>query len=396
MGTKMAPSYANIFIGKLESEFLSSCSLKPLIYKRFIDDIFLVWPHTEEELLEFIVRFNSAHPNIRFTHTYSQDSISFLDVTVILDKGKLTTNLYRKSTDRQQYLHYKSDHPRHCKNSIPYSQAHRFKRICSRQEDFEASTQNLKNVLERQRYPPRVIEDAIEKATQLDRADLLENRTRQHDTQRTNLCLTYSMNFPNVNNILRRHYNIIEQSERLKRALPTVPGVTYRRSRNLKDTLVNSRLNSSQPDSGCRPCMKARCLVCKQMNQTSTASSTNSQYSIKVRGQLTCDSSNVIYLLQCEVCKMQYVGQTETAFRLRFNNHRAHAKSLPNLPLSRHLSLPNHTFDKLSVTLLETGFKSNRDREQRESYLIYRFNTIKKGINENPGTLASIEALSKE
>ena len=90
---------------------------------------------------------------------------------------------------------------------------------------------------------------------------------------------------------------------------------------------------------------------------------------------------------------MQYIGQTETQFRIRFNNHRAHTKSAPSLPLSKHLNLPDHAFDKLSVTLLETGFKSNREREQRESYLIHRFNTLERGINENPGTLAAIKAL---
>lgn len=35
MGTKMAPRYANILMGKLEIKFLSDCSLQPLIYKRF-------------------------------------------------------------------------------------------------------------------------------------------------------------------------------------------------------------------------------------------------------------------------------------------------------------------------------------------------------------------------
>lgn len=396
MGTKMAPNYANIFMGKLESQFLSECPVKPLIYKRFIDDIFIVWSHTEEELVDFIGRYNAAHPSIRFTHSYSQTEINFLDVNVKIDESKLATSLYRKPTDRQQYLHYQSDHPHHCKNSIPYSQAHRFKRICSKETDFDASSQNLKSVLEKQKYPPRIIDDAIRKAKQLNRADLISPRPTQSDTQRTNLCLTYSINHPNVNNVLRRHYNILEQSERLKRAFPSAPGVVHRRSRNLKDALVNSRINSSPPPNECRPCRHPGCLICKQMQHTSTASSTHSQFSIKIKGNLTCASSNVIYLFECTVCKMQYIGQTRTAFRLRFNNHKSHAINLPALPLSKHLALPKHSFDKLSVTLLESGFKSNREREQRESYLIYRFNTIKQGINESPGTLASIKMLTDE
>ena len=39
MGTKMAPSYVNIFIGKLEKLIIQSAPHKPLFWFRFIDDV---------------------------------------------------------------------------------------------------------------------------------------------------------------------------------------------------------------------------------------------------------------------------------------------------------------------------------------------------------------------
>ena len=36
---------------------------------------------------------------------------------------------------------------------------------------------------------------------------------------------------------------------------------------------------------------------------------------------LNCNSSNVLYLMTCKKCALQYVGSTITKFRLRFNNH---------------------------------------------------------------------------
>ncbi|CAN7950103.1 unnamed protein product [Ixodes hexagonus] len=68
MGTKIGPNYANIFMGQLESNFLSDCALKPLVYKRYIDDIFLIWSNGETELINFISSFNKVHPNIKFSH----------------------------------------------------------------------------------------------------------------------------------------------------------------------------------------------------------------------------------------------------------------------------------------------------------------------------------------
>ena len=40
MGTKMAVAFANIFMGKVESQILERSAKKPLACKRYIDDIF--------------------------------------------------------------------------------------------------------------------------------------------------------------------------------------------------------------------------------------------------------------------------------------------------------------------------------------------------------------------
>lgn len=393
MGTKMAPNFANIFMGDLESTFLASCPLQPLFYKRYIDDVFFIWSYAEHELLKFIADFNSAHPSIRFTHSYSKTDINFLDVSVIIKDTTLVTQLYRKPTDSQQYLHFDSCHPRPCRTGIPYSQAHRFKRICSNNDDFDSNTNQLCEVLKEQKYPEKIINDAISKARALDRGLLLEDSGPQAETSRqANLVLTFSNKSPNVTAILRKHFNILQQSERLAKIITTVPRVVYRRSRNIKDSIVRSKTTVAE-STGSRPCGKARCGVCQHVAPRNSVESTNSDFTYKIYGNLNCDTSNLVYLLKCSTCGMQYVGQTETPFRLRFNNHRAHVKSIPQLPLSKHVSMPGHSFDKLEVTFLQSGFRSNRDREQKESYLIHKFNTIKAGINEHPGIMSSIHAV---
>ena len=44
MGTKLAPSYANLFMSKFEQDNVYTYHLQPTLWKRFIDDIFLIWP----------------------------------------------------------------------------------------------------------------------------------------------------------------------------------------------------------------------------------------------------------------------------------------------------------------------------------------------------------------
>ena len=53
MGSKLSPAYANIFMGRLEKDFLSQVAFKPLYYKRYIDDLIILWERTEDEELHF-------------------------------------------------------------------------------------------------------------------------------------------------------------------------------------------------------------------------------------------------------------------------------------------------------------------------------------------------------
>ncbi len=136
MGTRMAPSGACLFMGRLEEERLSSASHKPLVWLRYIDDIFLIWTHGQEELDRFITLCNSRHATIKFTSEQSFESISLLDVMVNLSEGHLQTDLYAKPTDTRQYLEWSSCHPKHTKLSLPYGLAFRLRRICSTDEAF--------------------------------------------------------------------------------------------------------------------------------------------------------------------------------------------------------------------------------------------------------------------
>ena len=67
MGTRTAPSYANTFMGALEKSILDSSPLQPKYYRRFIDNILLIWEHGEDELNKLIDSMNNFHHSIKFT-----------------------------------------------------------------------------------------------------------------------------------------------------------------------------------------------------------------------------------------------------------------------------------------------------------------------------------------
>ena len=121
IGTKFAPPYACLFMDKIETAFLETQQLQPLVWFRYIDDIFFIWTHGEQELQTFLRSLNEFHTDIKFTYESSKESIAFLDLKVSVKNSKIITDLYVKSTDRHQYLHYLSTHPNHTKGSVVFS-----------------------------------------------------------------------------------------------------------------------------------------------------------------------------------------------------------------------------------------------------------------------------------
>ena len=119
--------------------------LQPLLWLRFIDDIFFIWIHGKEELKKFIEKFNNFTPNLRFTYESSEKIISFVDLTIAVLDRKLETTLYIKSTDRHQYLHYVSSHPEHTKRSVVFNQTLRISRLCSEENDFKSYKSRMKS-----------------------------------------------------------------------------------------------------------------------------------------------------------------------------------------------------------------------------------------------------------
>ena len=126
---------------EVEQKFLETQRKKPLIWLRYIDNIFFIWTHVEQELERFLKDLNNFTPNLSFTHEASKNCIPFLDLKFKLIDGKLETDLYMKPTDCHQYLHYLSSHPEHTKRPIIYSQTLRVNRLCSlEKEKGEGST----------------------------------------------------------------------------------------------------------------------------------------------------------------------------------------------------------------------------------------------------------------
>ena len=64
MGTKMAVAFANTFLAKIEKQILRQSSIKPIFWKKFIDDVISVWDTSRNKIEEFLLKAIPSHDQI--------------------------------------------------------------------------------------------------------------------------------------------------------------------------------------------------------------------------------------------------------------------------------------------------------------------------------------------
>ena len=384
MGTRMAPQYANLFMALLESEFLKHYHLKPLIYLRFIDDTFMIWTHGEEELKNFHRAFNTYHNSINLKMDYSTESVHFLDTTVILKENQLQTSLYRKPTDRYSYLHPESFHPPHIKKSIVYSQALRYKRICSDDNDRRFHLNHLNEAFKSIGYPTSTINQQINRANNVTRQHSLQyNTERRKNTSRVPLVVTYHPSLKPLRRILHQIHGLIEDDEDLKILFPDPPLVSFRQTDSLHNKLVRSNQNRQTTENGTFPCKYPRCMTCANIQQGHCITFKNTTHYI--HGRFTCESMGVVYMITCNkpsCASVVYIGETGQMLRRRMNGHRHSINASDNTkPVGAHFSQIGHTMNNLQLNILLGNLNNTDKRKMFELKLIKKFNAINDGLN---------------
>ena len=243
MGTKAAPGFANCFMGDFEEQYVYPHSTQPLKYLRFLDDIFLIWQHGRESLEAFVQHMNTRMPSIKFTMEASESQVNFLDTTVRINKttNKIETDLYCKPTDSHNYLLYNSAHPKNCKQSIPYSQFLRIRRICSLTTDYDRHIVTLSSHFIRRGYPLDLLEKAAITARRLDRTELLRPKIKTENTSdNVILVTTYEPSQDILRNITKENWGYLGRSPLTTFIHRKKIMVGYKRPKNLRDLLVKA------------------------------------------------------------------------------------------------------------------------------------------------------------
>ncbi|XP_078354461.1 uncharacterized protein LOC144639077 [Oculina patagonica] len=325
MGSRLGPNYACLFVGHVEEQiFQQYPGRKPDLYKRYIDDIVGAAACSKSELDDFATFVNNFHPSLQFTWTISDKQLPFLDLLLKPTPQGLATTIHYKETDSHSYLTYTSAHPVQCKNSVPYSQFLRLKRICSDENDYNTKSKEMSSFFLHREYPPAVVERALQRVIGISRETALR---------------------PSNDGQSNEQVILFDNSHVLG---------AYRRGTNLRDSLVRSSLqsgaNTGDEPHGTFPCHRPRYRTCAHANPASQINTLGGLLTIRQR--FSCTTSNIVYIITCRACTMSCIGETGRRLGDRFCEHLRSVERKADLPVAKHFSSPGHTTYDMMVSVV--------------------------------------------
>ena len=321
MGSPISVVIANLVMEYVEQKAISSFSSSPKLWKRFVDDTFVIM-HTNE-VNRFFDHLNSVDPNINFTMELEQDdNLAFLDVLVMRTQdGKLATKVHRKPTHTNRYLNYHSAHSNEQKQGVVINLYNRAQSLTTKSTDWKKEKSFLSHMLAENDYPNWFIQTALKKRKTQAQVKLQEEE---------------------------KHIGLV--------ILPFIPGITERLKRLLKNHQIKVATKPLRTVGNMLPSLKDK------INKF--------------------DQRGVVYKIPCLDCTGVYIGETGRSFKTRRKEHQRDVKpdiiaKLTNEELKKksalvkHVCLNGHRIDWESSKILATE-SDYKKRRFLESFYIHK------------------------
>ena len=371
-----------------------------------IRDRFLVFQGTTKELHTLLELINTIHPSIQFTMKHTErkseslgdkcsceplSAVPFLDTLCSIVNIKIEVDLYRKESDRNQYLLLNSCHPRSVTTNIPFSLSLRIVRICSNFSNRTKRLKELKVLLIERGYREQVIDRAIERAIKIPRKQALLKKNKKERPKRPVLALKYDPRLPSVTGIVNRHWRtMISQDQHLKEVFTSPPLTAFKKQRNIRDNLIRAKVADPpqlRPSRRKNPGMKRcgnMCTICPYVIERKEVKIDNKKVPWKINKNVNCESKNIVYMIECLKCKQRYIGESKRSLKSRLADHRGYIKKEQiDTTTGAHYNQPGHQLSDMSVIILEISRKQEDIyRKEREKYFINLFNTNYRGLNK--------------
>ncbi|XP_072384720.1 uncharacterized protein [Diabrotica undecimpunctata] len=305
MGSPLSPILADIFLNDLESnKILNNNPFTNYIkfYSRYVDDTFIVWGGSLDNLHSFLDYLNQLHHTIKFTLEIQDDSnsLNFLDLTLTLNNSTIILDIYRKPTHTGTVIPADSHHPIQHKMAAFYSYINRLISLPLTLTSFNKELKIIQQIAINNGYSINLVNKILHKKT---------NRMLEHQvyTQHSNEMVEQKP--------YRSLTYIGDLSYKIAKIFDDYINISFKTASNLGLTFLNNK---------------------------------DKRNSLEYSG---------VYKLSCHTCNACYIGRTFRSFNIRLKEHLRYIErpTSGQSHFSQHIRHKNHNFDpQTDFTILHT------------------------------------------
>ena len=267
-------------------------------------------------------------------------------------------------------------------DSIPYSQFLRLRRLCSEDSDFNSKCDEISNFFSEHGYPDSILSKALNRVQNVNRESALEPSASDNE-ERIPFTITFHPNNLAARNVVLRSFKILQSDPETAPIFPNLPLVSFKRDRNLRNSLVRSSLPSNL-EPGTFNCSRKVCNRCPFINFKTHIRGPNGL--CQVNDHFDCTTSNIICCITCTLCNKLYIGESGRKLGDRFREHLLDVKNKGSdlsKPVARHFNLPGHSHEHMEICGIYLHLGNNETRKRKEQRLIFKLGALaNNGINE--------------
>jgi hypothetical protein len=157
----------------------------------------------------------------------------------------------------------------------------------------------------------RALTIVLTKQVVLTGKDLIQYKEKNANN-RVPFVITYHPALSNLSSIVREHWTTIQKHPELCKIFKEPPVLAFMKPKSLKDILVRADISPWSAYNGqCQKCDSRRRMTCKNIQCTQKFSSTHTGEDFIIYCNANCKTENIIYLLECAICGLQFIGETK-------------------------------------------------------------------------------------
>uniref|UniRef100_A0A8C5PB27 Reverse transcriptase domain-containing protein n=1 Tax=Leptobrachium leishanense TaxID=445787 RepID=A0A8C5PB27_9ANUR len=249
MGTRFAPSYANLFMAHWESSVVwtgHDWGPNLVLYRRYIDDVLIIWQGERQELESFISHLNNNELGIKLDSNISPTQVNFLDLTIYVEDSEIKTRTFFKAVQTNNYIPTNSGHYPPWLKAIPKGQLLRIRRNCTDVEQYLHQAEKLIDQFEEKGYNNVFLDEMKKEVLKSSRDSLLQYKHREDEEYKEiPFIMDYNINNKLIKKSIEKYWPVLTNDPILNSILPEKPKIIFRGGNNLSSDLVHSYIRTN-------------------------------------------------------------------------------------------------------------------------------------------------------